>query len=229
MLPAVSETIPRLSEIVDLIVDERGDPDVRAEVARTIRHSFGSFRHYTPWFARASKAALAKNAKKIADSVTALEAELATASALLVDFLFTPPWARGTAIPAEFLSALRMTYSDDTLERLRRMRLDCERLLADQAKEREQHALRRGPEIDHAQRHCAILAYVLIAGISRKRITGSTDGGYHRVASLLFEALTGRADVDLKRHCDFVRKVPPHFALQQPEYRLPERTRLTCT
>ena len=54
-----------LPEIIDLIVDELGNPDARAEVAQVIERSFGFFRRYDTWFARAGKAALADNAKEI--------------------------------------------------------------------------------------------------------------------------------------------------------------------
>ena len=79
-----------LPEIIDLIVDELGNPDARAEVAQVIERSFGFFRRYDTWFARAGKAALADNAKEIAGCIAALQSTLAAASAPLYDFLFTP-------------------------------------------------------------------------------------------------------------------------------------------
>ncbi len=214
MPQVVSNTIlePRnFSEIVDLVVDDLDNPDVRAEVVRAVEDSFAFFHRYDASFARAGKADMADDAKEIADSIAALEAKLTTASALLRDFLFTPLRARGMEIMPDELLAVKTTYREALLEPLRRMRLDCEKVLADEANEEEQQPLRPGPEMDRAQRHCAILAYDLMATFSGKPITGSAEGPYHCIASLLFEALTARAEVDLKRHCDFVRKTRPHL------------------
>jgi hypothetical protein len=203
--------LQNLPEIIDLIVDELGNPDARAEVAQAIERSFGFFRRHDTWFARAGKAALADNAKEIAGCIAALQSTLAAASAPLHDFLFTPLWARATLVPVDVLLAVKTTYRQAVLEPLQQMRLDCERILADEAREQEQQPLRPGPEIDRAQRHCATLAYDLMDVFARRSITGSAEGPYHTIASLLFEALTGRAEVDLKRHCYFVRTARPRL------------------
>ncbi len=205
-----------LPEIIDQIVDELGNPGARPEVAQAIERSFDFFRRYGPLFARAAKAALAANAKGITDSIAAFEAKLAAASPLLDDFLFTPPWARGKVISADVLLAMKTACRDAVLEPLRQMRQDCERILADEAREG-----RPGPEIDRAQRHCAILAYDLMGVHSKRPITGYADGHYCCTASLLFEALTGQAEVDFKRHCNFVMKDRPRLVSQPNGYKLP--------
>ena len=217
-----------LSEIIDLIVDELGNTDARAEVAEAIERSFGYFRRHDEWFARSSKAALAGNTKGIADSVAALESKLAVASEPLLDFLFTPLWARSAMTPEDVLLAAKTTCREAALEQFRRLRLDCETVLADEARQREQQPRRPGPEIDRAQRHCATLAYDLMGVLSRRPITGSAEGHYCRIASLLFEALTGRTEVDLKRHCTSVMKDRPHLVSQPNGYKLPRRKRRTC-
>ena len=198
-------------QIVDLIVDELGNPDARAEVARVVEDSFVFFNRYNVSFARAGKATLAQNAKEITDSIAALESKLAAAPVLLQDFLFTPPWARGGVTAPDVLLSVRTAYRHAALEPLRQIRLDCERLLADEAREKEQQPLRRGPEIDRAQRHCATVAYDLMAKFSGRPITSSAEGPYYCIASLLFEALADQVEVDLKRHCDFVRRTRPHL------------------
>ena len=191
------------SEIVDLIVDELGNPDVRAQVFRAINESFSFFRRWDRWFARSGKADLLDKAKEIRSLIAALESKLQRLPPPLYDFLFTPPWARGTVVPGG-LSAVRTTYRAEALGPLRRMRLDCKRFLANEKKEKKHPA--HGPEVDRAQRHCAILAYDLMATLSKRRITSYAEGHYVRIASLLFEALTGRPEVDLKRHCQSVIK-----------------------
>jgi hypothetical protein len=191
------------SEIVDLIVDELGNPDVRAQVFRAIEDSFTFFRRWDRWFARHGKVDLFDKAKEIGNLIAALESKLEALPPPLYNFLFTPPWARGSVMPSGLL-AVRTTFRAEALGPLRRMRLDCERFLADEKKEM-QHPT-HGPEVDRAQRHCAILAYNLMAALSERRITSYAEGHYVRVASLLFEALKGRAEVDLKRHCQSVIK-----------------------
>ena len=204
-----------LPEIIDLIVDELGNPDARPEVAQAIERSFDFFRRCDSWFARAGKAALVDDAKGIADSIAAFESKLAAASPLLDDFLFTPPWARSTVTEGNVLLAAKTTCREAALELLRRMRRDCERIRTVEARELLEQPLRPGPEIDRGQRHCATLAYDLMGVFSSRSITGSAEGHYHSIASLLFEALTDRAEVDLKRHCDFVMKVRPDLVEQQ--------------
>ena len=149
-------------------------------------------------------------AKEIRSLITALESKLRRLPPPLYDFLFTPPWALGTVVP-DGLLAVRTTYRAEALGPLRRMRLDCKRFLADEKKEKKHPA--RGPEVDRAQRRCAILAYDLMATLSEKRITSYAEGHYVRIASLLFEALKGPAEVDLKRHCRFVIKARPHLVV----------------
>jgi len=217
-----------LPEIIDLIVDELGNRDARPEVAQAIERSFDLFRRYDPWFRRTAKAALADNAQEIVDSIAALESKLAAALPLLDDFLFTPPWARSKVIPAADLLALQTTCREAALEPLRQMRRDCERIRADEAREQVEQPLRPGPEIDRAQRHCAILAYDLMGVHSERSITGSAEGHYCRIASLLLEALTGRIEADLKRHCTSVMKERRHLVSQPNGYKLPRRKRRTC-
>ncbi len=91
------------------------------------------------------------------------------------------------------------------LQPWRLARLRYERILADAAAER----LPSGPEFDRAQRHSALLAYMLMRRFSARPITRSVTGPFYSMASLLYEALVGRPDVDLHRHCNWVLDHPP--------------------
>jgi hypothetical protein len=51
------------------------------------------------------------------------------------------------------------------------------------------------------QNECARWAYSLIEGISTVPISGSDTNPYRMISPLFFEALTGKADVDLKDRC----------------------------
>jgi hypothetical protein len=66
-----------------------------------------------------------------------------------------------------------------------------------------------GPEYDRAQRHCALLAYLLMRRFPARPITKSVTGPFYNMASLLYEALVGRPLVDLHRHCNWVLDHPP--------------------
>jgi hypothetical protein len=59
---------------------------------------------------------------------------------------------------------------------------------------------------DHAKSLSAWSAYGLMQNHSAAKITGTQDGPFRTVTSLLYEALSGYGDVDLKRACDAVLK-----------------------
>ena len=201
-----------LAEIVDAIVEELDLPAAqveaaRAEVGRVIDHSFQHMgRGLIP---RAGKKALAKRAEKITELAYALELELLNLPPPLY-YLITPPSARFGPPPApNQLDAIRTAYLNAILQPLRGVRLDCERFVAGIQAEQ----IRPRPEIDYAQRYSTEIAYDLIDRLSTKQITTSGPGGpLNIVAGLVYEALTGRPGVDLRRHCDFVREFssPPH-------------------
>lgn len=131
-----------------------------------------------------------------------MDSVLDAAPAPLRDFLLTPPRARTAANPAdiEVNKALTEVHNQMLRDALQQMRVDCERFLADVRLEPKPP----GPELDRAQRHCARLAYLLLKGFSSKPVTGTEGGPFRCIASLLYEMLTSRVDVDLKRHCEAV-------------------------
>ena len=57
---------------------------------------------------------------------------------------------------------------------------------------------------DHAKHLSSQSAHVLMKGMSEKKITGTEGGGFRTIASLLYEAISGLPDTDLKRSCDSV-------------------------
>jgi hypothetical protein len=66
-----------------------------------------------------------------------------------------------------------------------------------------------GPEFDRDQRCCATLGYELMMILSDRETSSYDEGPYFRITSLLYEAMTGHADVDLRHHCEAVLKAPP--------------------
>ena len=57
---------------------------------------------------------------------------------------------------------------------------------------------------DHAKHLSSQSAHVLMKGMSEKKITGTEGGEFRTIASLLYEAISGLPDTDLKRSCDSV-------------------------
>jgi hypothetical protein len=202
--------------ILDEIVRQLGAEARRAELEHAIDDSFWFHRSLDRMFARASRTAMIEDARQIADLIARLENALADSSrTLLYDYLLTPPWARtGRAFPADDPWAERRTYEKALLGPLWQMRLDCERLLAQRSEEKarnwdEAFVGRSGPEFDRDQRRCATLGYALMKVFSDREISSYDEGPYFRITSLLYEAMTGHRDVDLRQHCEAIIKAPP--------------------
>jgi hypothetical protein len=62
------------------------------------------------------------------------------------------------------------------------------------------------PRSNPMQRVCAESADALIYEFSKKPATGTAEGSLHAIASLLFEAVTGKPNQDLKRAVDAMIK-----------------------
>jgi hypothetical protein len=194
--------LPRTrAESIDAIMEQlgRNEPAIRVEVAAAIEDSFQFFHHHDGLFNREGQDAMVASARRIIAAVAGLQAQLEAAPELLRNFLFTAPLAR--IDPPQDLLAARDQHRQSIVASLQGVRLDCERLVA-------QTKARPGPEGDRAQLHCARLAQLLMKRFSARKISGSEKGPFRLIAGLLYEALTGREEVDLKRHCDAVMKAP---------------------
>ena len=202
--------------ILDEIVRQLGAEAKRAELERAIDDSFWFHRSLDRMFARASMTAMIEDARQIADLIARLENKLADSSrTLLYDYLLTPPWARTeSAPPADDPWAERRAYEKAMLGPLWQMRLDCERLLTQASEEKarnwdEAFVGRSGPEFNRDQRRCATLGYALMKVFSDKEISSYDEGPYCCITTLLYEAMTGHDNVDLRQHCEVVIKAPP--------------------
>jgi hypothetical protein len=210
----MQQGVDHIDAVLDRVMDELGNPGARAEVAESIERSFEIFHFYDELSGRVGRQNLITSARQIAAAITtledrlhaviaalsALENQLRTAQPLLVSYGFHP----GPTVPREELDALiDATYPP--LQPWRVARLRYERFLADAAVER----FPPGPEFDRAQRHCALSAYRLMRRFSERPITKSVTGPFYNIAGLLYEALVGRPDVDLHRHCSWVLDHPP--------------------
>jgi hypothetical protein len=196
----------RAREIVREIIAILGTKE-RAQVAAVIRGSFRFHQGYGNLFARKGHEARISSAKRISKYTTALESELKAAPALLLDFAFQPPALphHPSDVDLDDHVAAPRRQRLATLYLLRLLRAACEKFLADGAGAERVH----GPELDRDQRHSATVAFLLMARFSAKPITGSDDGPYRVITGLLYELVTGRENVDLRRHCYWVIRHPP--------------------
>jgi hypothetical protein len=60
------------------------------------------------------------------------------------------------------------------------------------------------PNFDYAKHDSAWFAFSLMEVMSDNKITGTKDGPFRAIAGLLYEAISGQQDADLKRACDTV-------------------------
>jgi hypothetical protein len=68
------------------------------------------------------------------------------------------------------------------------------------------------PRIEYEKRDCAYLAFQSMNHYSTQEITGTSTGPFLSIASLLYEAVTGEQDANMKRACDAVLKFErPNF------------------
>ncbi len=58
------------------------------------------------------------------------------------------------------------------------------------------------PNYDRLKRFCARFARDVMLDLSDRAITGTKDGAFRTITSLLYEAISGQSDADLKRACD---------------------------
>jgi hypothetical protein len=65
---------------------------------------------------------------------------------------------------------------------------------------------------DITKNFCAAFACGMISAFSKKKPTGTVDGPLRTISSLLYDAVTGKPEVDMKRACDLTLKVFKHAA-----------------
>jgi hypothetical protein len=206
-LVSQTKSIPRarpLDEIVDDIVCILGDvegkalvlpgDETRAKVRRAIEDSTQFFHNWNKWCSREGRATIAKDAGELAELIAALESRLKHLPDPLADYLFGPQIARHALMPVDDIMATTLADKRTLLDRLGLMRCDCQR--------QRPPPESSGPEQDRAKHHCAALARNLMKAFSKLQITGTAEGPYRVIAGLLYEGLTEKAEVDLKRACD---------------------------
>jgi hypothetical protein len=152
-------------------------------------------------------------AKKLEDALAKLEALLNSAPSGLSCYLFHPwpsqsfsehYYSLESPLPFGFVDEIERRYldkRDELVADLARLRKKC----AHAANAQLGH-----PNYDHRKHVSAYVAWCLLTEWSEQTATGTADGAYRTIASLLYEAGWGISDADLKRACDDVlnRRLP---------------------
>jgi hypothetical protein len=105
--------------------------------------------------------------------------------------------------PPSFMPKITATAADyHKLGRLLRKMGKAE--LAEQLGANDEVVQEPPPRADAPKHYCGIEAFDLIEMFSAKAPTFSETGPYQAIAQKLYESVTGRADVNLERACDWV-------------------------
>ena len=188
----------RREEIVEEIVlllrpwkDRMGEATVTAEVNRAL----DAHLKFANQQARVSnRKQIRDHAKRLDRALLAVESLLGAAPSSLVWFLYYPLTLVKTKPPrAEDIERAIRERTNSFPAELKRMRQACARAI--------NPGFGPHPNYDNAKHISALGAYGLIEGLSNKKISGTKDGALRAIASLLYEAVSGK-NADLKRACD---------------------------
>jgi hypothetical protein len=196
-------------EIVEEIVDHLRpwkNHKSGAVITAAVNHELGVLRKLVPMQARLfDRAGNRTHAKKLDRALSEVETLLASAPGALAFLLFYPLPPMTLTEDGELV---QITQSIENIELVYRARAGS--FSAELKRLREVCA--RGvdpgfathPNYDQAKHSCAWLALGLMRELSDGKITGTKDSAFRAVTSLLYEAVSGQPDVDLKRACDSV-------------------------
>jgi hypothetical protein len=145
------------------------------------------------------------HAKKLDRALSEVEMLLASAPGVLAWFLFNPLppvtlTEDGELVQvAQSIENIELAYSaraGSFCAELKRLRKVCARAV--------DPGFASHPNYDHAKHLCAWFALGLMRELSDGKITGTKDSAFRVITGLLYEAVSGQPDADLKRACDSV-------------------------
>ena len=198
------------NEIVEEIVDNlrpwKGDKSVAA-ITAVVNDRLGVLLKLAPLQAELFDWARNRaHAKKLDDALSEVETLLASAPGALAWFLFDPLPRPTLTEDGELhqvrpsIEKIELTYRADSFSaELKRLRNVCARAV--------DPGFATHPNYDHAKHLCAWQALGLMRELSDRKITGTKDSAFRVVTGLLYEAVSGQPDADLKRACDSVLHV----------------------
>ena len=193
-----------VEEIVDHLRPWKSHKSVAA-ITAAVNHELEVLLKLAPLQAKLfDRARNRAHAKKLDRALGEVEMLLASAPGALAWFLFDPlpPMTLtedGELVVTQSLENIELAYrarADSFFAELKRLREVCA------------HAVDPGfaahPNYDHAKHLCAWHALGLMRELSDGKITGTKDSAFRAVTGLLYEAVSGQPDADLKRACDSV-------------------------
>jgi hypothetical protein len=210
-MPRKQDTASRrgADEILEEIVDHlRPWKDHRSVAAITaaVNHEINVLLKLAPLEAKLSDRAQCRaHAKKLDGALREVETLLASAPSTLAWLLFhsLPPMTLtedGELLQAaQSIENIELAYrarADSFVAELKRLREVCARGVGP--------GFASHPNYDHAKHLCAWHALGLMRELSDRKITGTKDSAFRVVTGLLYEAVSGQPDADLKRACDSV-------------------------
>jgi hypothetical protein len=183
-------TLCNRAEIVEEIIDNlrpwtRPESEVEANIQQAIESLQKRFRSTAP---RASRSAIKKWAQEAGAAFAEAEESLRRVPPSVALFEEPPP-------PFEQMSPLAPSSEEAFRNELKRLRIVFERLA--------RYPGGSHPNFDHAKWECGRCAFELVRNLSQRTPTGTTEGPFRTIASLLFQAISGKRQ-DLKRACDGV-------------------------
>jgi hypothetical protein len=200
-------------EIVEEVVDHLRpwkNHKSRDTVTSKVNHSIDVLRKLVPIQKKLSDRRLfQENAKKLGKVLSNVEQLLASSQGMFRWFLFN-------TTPTEFSPVFLL--SDKSFEgvisehhtravafdkELKRLRELCARYIG------------LHPNYDLAKHLSAEFAYGLMQQISEGEISGTEDKAFRTITTLLYEAVSGEQDADLKRACDVVIKVSYPYLINE--------------
>jgi hypothetical protein len=199
----------RRGEIVEEIVDHLRpwkSHESGAAITAAVNHELNLLLRLAPLQAKLfDRAQNRAHAKKLDGALSEVEKLLASAPGLLAWFMFDP-------LPPITLTQdgelLQVTQSIENVELAYRARAESFSVELKRLRKVCAHAVDPGfathPNYDQAKGLCARSAFGLMQELSDGKITGTKDSAFRVVAGLLYEAVSGKPDADLKRACDFV-------------------------
>jgi hypothetical protein len=199
----------RADEILEEIVDHLRpwkDHKSVAAITAAVNHELEVLLKLAPLQAMLfDRARNRTHAKKLDRALSQVELLLASAPGALAWFLFDPLPALTLTEDGELVQVtqsiedIELAYrarADSFFAELKRLREVCARAV--------DPGFASHPNYDHAKHLCAWHALGLMRELSDRKITGTKDSVFRVVTGLLYEAVSGQPDADLKRACDSV-------------------------
>jgi hypothetical protein len=187
-------TAIRRGEILEEIVDHLRPWKRRlrdADVIHSVNVSVDILVRLVPRNAEIDDLRTRAHAEQLDTALSKIEALLASAPNVLRDHLVPSVTFRTAKMQA--VRELRQRW-DSLVDEIKRLHEVCAAVIDPKSRVHQNY--------DHAKHESAKFALDLMGKLSDRKITGTADGAFRAITSLLYEAISGQEGADLKRACD---------------------------